>query len=287
MPGRDSQGWPGLVFLSSYAFLTDQEREQLHFQPYRILIQRSIPAHETAHQWWGDLIGWSSYRDQWFSEGLASYSALMMLEERNPAGFSQVMEKYRSDLLEKNKDGVSAEDAGPVTLGTRTSSRSRLRKDTKAISYGRGTWLFHMLRTMLNDASRSGTGRQPATVDGANEPFIRALRRLRQRYEGKTISTQELINVFAEDLPPSLRFEGKNSLDWFLNSWINGTALPRLDLKNVKFAPKGTASIVTGNDASNSTRLRNFSRPFPSTGSVVENSRFFSAEYLRMEKNRL
>ncbi len=245
MPGRDSQGWPGLVFLSSYAFLTDQEREQLHFQPYRILIQRSIPAHETAHQWWGDLIGWSSYRDQWFSEGLASYSALMMLEERNPAGFSQVMEKYRSDLLEKNKDGVSAEDAGPVTLGTRLLS-SRLPEGYEAISYGRGTWLFHMLRTMLNDASRSGTGRQPATVDGANEPFIRALRRLRQRYEGKTISTQELINVFAEDLPPSLRFEGKNSLDWFLNSWINGTALPRLDLKNVKFAPKGTASIVTG-----------------------------------------
>ena len=245
MPGRDSQGWPGLIFLSSYAFLTDPEREELHFQPYRVLIQRSIPAHETAHQWWGDLIGWSSYRDQWFSEGLASYSALMMLEEKNPAGFNQVMEKYRSDLLEKNKDGISAEDAGPVTLGTRLLS-SRLPEGYEAISYGRGTWLFHMLRGMLNDASRSDMGHPTANVDGANEPFIRALRRLRQRYEGKTISTQELVNVFAEDLPPALRFEGKNSLDWFLDSWINGTALPRLELKNVKFAPKATGSIVTG-----------------------------------------
>ncbi len=28
LPGRESQGWPGLIFLSSYAFLTQQERQQ-------------------------------------------------------------------------------------------------------------------------------------------------------------------------------------------------------------------------------------------------------------------
>src|SRR6202021_2135731 len=38
MPGRDSQGWPGLVFLSSYAFLDREQREQLHYEPYRILL---------------------------------------------------------------------------------------------------------------------------------------------------------------------------------------------------------------------------------------------------------
>jgi hypothetical protein len=30
LPGRESQGWPGLIFLSSYAFLTREEREELH-----------------------------------------------------------------------------------------------------------------------------------------------------------------------------------------------------------------------------------------------------------------
>ncbi len=88
MPGRDSQGWPGLVFLSSYAFLDQEQREQLHFEPYRILLQQSIPAHEAAHQWWGDLVSWSSYRDQWFSEGLANYCALMMLQEKRSRGLS-------------------------------------------------------------------------------------------------------------------------------------------------------------------------------------------------------
>ena len=245
MPGRDSQGWPGLVFLSSYAFLDHQQREQLHFEPSRILLQENIPAHEAAHQWWGDLIPWSSYRDQWYSEGLANYCALMMLQEKNPAGFRDIMEQYRKDLLEKNKDGVSLLDAGPVTLGMRLLS-SRFPDGYEAISYGRGTWLFHMLRTMLRDAAAQETGRKGRGGSGVDEPFVRALRRLRQRYEGKSVSTRELMEVFAEDLPPALRFEGKNSLDWFLDSWVNGTALPRLELKAVKFTPKGTGLIVSG-----------------------------------------
>lgn len=242
MPGRDSQGWPGLVFLSSYAFLDEQEREQLQYEPFRILLQQSIPAHETAHQWWGDLISWSSYRDQWFSEGLANYCALMMLQERDPAGFRVVMEKYRQDLITKNKDGMSPMEAGPVTLGMRLLS-SRFPEGYEAILYGRGTWLFHMLRTMMKDAAMQGGGRAPSSMD---EPFVRALRKVRERYEGKSISTKELIDVFAEELPPSLRYEGKQSLDWFLEGWINGTSLPRLELKAVKFTLKGSGSVVSG-----------------------------------------
>jgi hypothetical protein len=244
MPGEGSQGWPGLVFLSSYAFLDQQEREQLHLQPSQILLQQMTPAHETAHQWWGDLISWSSYRDQWFSEGLANYSALMMLQEKNPGGFRQVMERYRLDLVQKNKDGVAPKDAGPVTLGVRLLS-SRFPEGYEAISYGRGTWLFHMLRTMLKDASAQQGAPKGADV-GMDEPFVRVLRKIRRRYEGKSISTNELLDAFAEDLPPALRYEGRISLDWFLNGWVNGTSLPRLELKAVKFTPKGAESIVSG-----------------------------------------
>jgi hypothetical protein len=245
MPGRESQGWPGLVFLSSYAFLDQQQREELHYEPDRILLQQALPAHETAHQWWGDLIPWNSYRDQWFSEGLANYSALMMLQDKNPVGFRQVMERYRRDLIEKNKDGMSPMEAGPVTLGVRLLS-SRFPEGYEAISYGRATWLFHMLRTMLKDAAVQdgrGKGMSGGSVD---EPFVVALRKIRQRYEGKSISTRQLLDVFAEDLPPGLRYEGKSSLDWFMDGWVNGTSLPKLELKAVKFAPRGSASMVSG-----------------------------------------
>ena len=242
MPGRESQGWPGLVFLSSYAFLDRQGREQLHYPPPRMLLVESVPAHETAHQWWGNLIAWASYRDQWYSEGLANYCALMMLQARNPEGFRQVMNLYRRELVEKNNDGIAPMDAGPVTLGTRLLS-SRFPGGYDAISYGRGAWLFHMLRTMLNDAAQQ---EKKSGGTGADEPFVRSLRKVRQRYEGRMISTREMLDVFAEDLPPALRYEGKKSLDWFLDGWINGTSLPSLELKGVKFTPKGSGSMVSG-----------------------------------------
>jgi hypothetical protein len=244
LPGHESQGWPGLIFLSSYAFLNQAERQDLHMNASSALIDQLIAPHETAHQWWGDLITWSSYRDQWFSEGLANYSALMMLQEKDPAGFRVVMEKYRKDLTDKNKDGNYPKDAGPVTLGSRLFS-SHSPEGYEAINYGRGTWLFHMLRSMLQDAATEA-GKKDPNRRVVEEPFVRSLRKVRERYEGKTISTRELLAVFAEDLPPSLRYEGKASLDWFLEGWVNGTSLPKLELQSVKFVPKANAMIVTG-----------------------------------------
>ncbi len=244
LPGRESQGWPGLVFLSSYAFLNYEERQDLHMNAVRALMVQQIPAHETAHQWWGNLVTWKTYRDQWFSEGLANYCALMILQEKDPAGFREIMEKYRRDLVEKDKDGNEARDAGPVTLGTRLLS-SRFPQGYEAISYGRGTWLFHMLRSMMEDAAEENGG-SVSSHGGSEEPFVRSLRKLRERYEGQAITTRELLNVFAEDLPPSLRYEGKASLGWFLESWVNGTALPALELQGVKFAPRANGVMVSG-----------------------------------------
>lgn len=248
LPGRESQGWPGLVFLSSYAFLTPEERKELHMSAADTLLGPLIPAHEAAHQWWGDLILWSTYRDQWFSEGLANYCALMMLQEKNPAAFRLIMEKYREDLTkelnDKTADGNFPKDAGPVTLGTRLLS-SHFPEGYEAISYGRGTWLFHMLRSMLKDAAEEAGKKEPSRAV-AEEPFVRSLRKLRERYEGKAISTRELLDVFAEDLPPSLRYEGKPSLAWFLDGWVNGISLPKLELHGLKFATKANATVVTG-----------------------------------------
>jgi hypothetical protein len=153
-----------------------------------------------------------------------------------------VMDKYRRDLVEENKDGMAPKDAGPVTLGFRLLS-SRSPEGYEAISYGRGTWLFHMLRTMLKDAAAQ---QGQKSIGSADEPFVRALRKIRNKYEGKTITTRELLDGFAEELPPALRFEGKNSLDWFLEGWVNGMSLPRLELTGVKMTPKGAGFTVSG-----------------------------------------
>lgn len=238
-PGRISQGWPGLIFLSTYAFLNSEEREHLEADKAYRLIQEQNVAHETAHQWWGDLVTWNGYRDQWIMEALANYSALMLLETRDPAGFRLVMQKYRDELLNKTHDGVPLMNAGPVTFGLRLSS-SRYPDAYEAISYGRGTWLLHMLRMMLRDSERKTAARN------SDEPFIRVLRKLRTDYEGKSLTTAQLIAAFEAELPHSLWYEGRKSLDWFDEGWVNGSAVPEFELRDLKFTDKPAAVLVTG-----------------------------------------
>jgi peptidase M1-like protein len=246
MPGDVSQGWPGLIFLSSFSFLTPKEKSDLHMTPVEKTLSNNVIAHETAHQWWGDLVTWSGYRDQWIVEALANYSSLMLLESEDPAAFHAAMQRYRDDLLAKNKAGEPLMDAGPVTLGARLSS-SHFPGGYEVISYGRGTWLFHMLRCMMRDAEAK-TGRASARSQsaGADEPFVRALRRLRERYEGKAISTHELLRVFEDELPRPLWYEGKRSLDWFYLGWLQGRAIPRLELRGMKYIDKGGSTAVSG-----------------------------------------
>jgi aminopeptidase N len=39
-------------------------------------------AHEAAHQWWGQAVGWKNYHEQWLSEGFAQYFAALYAEHR-------------------------------------------------------------------------------------------------------------------------------------------------------------------------------------------------------------
>jgi hypothetical protein len=263
MPGNLSQGWPGLVFLSSFAFLSPGEQSDLHLDPMTRELNDLVLVHETAHQWWGDLVLWKSYRDQWIAEGLANYSALLLLEQKNPVQFRKILEKYRRDLLSKNNDGEWLRQAGPVTLGVRLNS-SHFPGGYEAISYERGTWLFHMLRCMFRDAqlresalpestsheSTPGDSKPPsrsrrARLD-ADEPFFRVLRKIRERYAGKRISTEELVQVFEEELPRPLWYEHRHKLDWFLEGWIEGTAIPQLAAHDIRITEKAGVTTITG-----------------------------------------
>ena len=245
MPGSLSQGWPGMVFLASAAFLNPQEQKDLHLDPITRQLNAQVVAHESAHQWWGDLVTWKSYRDQWLSEGLANYAALLLLERKNPPQFRAVMEKYRKDLLSKNKDkdDESLRDAGPVTFGQRLIS-SHFPSGYETITYERGTWLFHMLRCMLRDSEMAAHfHKAPANAD---EPFFRALRKARDRFAGKAMSTRDLLQVFEEELPRPLWYNNHHNLGWFEESWINGTAIPELATRDIRIIARPGANTVTG-----------------------------------------
>ena len=74
--------YPCLLYTSSFAFLSPQEQNDLRLDPVTRELDTQVLVHETAHQWWGDLVLWKSYRDQWFAEGLANYASLLLLEQQ-------------------------------------------------------------------------------------------------------------------------------------------------------------------------------------------------------------
>ncbi len=245
MPGPVSQGWPGLIYLSSFSFLSSDQRAGLRLSPVEQTLISGVISHETAHQWWGDLVTWSGYRDQWIMEALANYSSLLLLESQNPAEFRAVMEKYRLDLLKENDQGERFMDAGPVTLGARLTS-SKFPGGYETIAYERGTWLFHMLRTMMRDTAKKNNVRRLSREDSGDNSFLQSLLAIREQYQTKPVTTSDLIRVFAEHLPPSAGHEGEKSLDWFFEGWVNGTAIPELELHNLKFRDEDNSTVITG-----------------------------------------
>ena len=241
-PGPSSQGWPGLIYLTSYSFLTPEQRANLGMNEFvKVFFGELVLRHEVAHMWWGHEVFWDTYRDQWLSEALANYSALLMMQESQPENFRILMEGYRSQLLSK-REGRDLYEAGPVTLGLRLDS-AKFPDAYDAIAYGRGTWLIHMLRCMLEDGARSSKGKTKISGD---DLFIQVLRTVLQRHRDTGINGDDLRRAFEEVWPESLRFEGRKSLDWFFDGWVNGTAIPALELGGVKFSKQNTEEFVSG-----------------------------------------
>jgi len=240
-PSAESQGWPGLIFLSSYAYLPPEQLRNMNLSEADAIIYSEVMMpHELTHQWYGDQVSWASYHEQWLLEGLANYCSLLLLERSQPADVQLTLENYRQILGSRSREGRRLVEAGPVTLGSRLSS-SHFPGGYDIITYGRGTWLMHMLRWMLRDASRT-----PANPNGDDTVFLALLRNLVVRYQQKEITNSDFEQAVEEVLPRSLWFENRKSLDWFFDGWVNGTAFPQLELSGAKFAHTAHGTSVSG-----------------------------------------
>ena len=177
---------------------------------------------------------WVSYRDEWIVEALANYCALIMLEKNHPGDMKTALNYYRGELLRETKNGIVA-DAGAVTLGRRLAS-SKFPDAYERVLYGRGTWLVHMLRTMLLEAGNEET----------DALFFSALKGLLARAPNHKVSTRDLQRAFEQIMPDALKYEGRKSLDWFFDSWVNGDSIPQFSLQNVRMAAAAGKVKITG-----------------------------------------
>ena len=222
IPGTFGQGFPGLIYLSTRAYLKDlpgprgpaAETQDLYFEDL-------LEAHEVAHQWWGNRVTASFYRDGWLMEALANVSALMYIEKRKgPHSAELLLDSYRSELLAKNQGGQTAEAAGPIVFGVRLEN-SETPAAYRTITYGKGTWIIQMLRRRMGD-----------------ERFLAMLSETMKRYDHREITTEAFRDLAAQFMPPHAE---DPKLESFFDQWVYGTGIPNLKLT---YSVKGKAPAL-------------------------------------------
>lgn len=220
IPGSFGQGWPGLLYLSTFSFLpaAAQQRAGVSVTSQELFTEL-VPFHEVAHQWWGNVVGWESYRDQWIDEGIANYLALLFVDSQRNANHSLRvwLARYRQHLLEKMPDSdVPGSEVGALDIGNRLSS-SKSPRGFEQVVYSKGTWVVHMLREML---------RQPNSKE-PDARFTALLHTLATKYAYRALSTTDLQREVEAVMTPSMDLEGGRSMEWFFEEWVRGAGVPR------------------------------------------------------------
>lgn len=144
------QSWPTLVYLPIISFFDSTQRWRLFGMQSSLteFIQEVIP-HEVAHQWWGHIIGWASYHDQWLSEGFSDFSASLYLQAtEKPDRYLTFWKRCQEKILTKNEFGKRANDAGPLWMGLRLNTFKTPHAYNQLV-YPKGGYVLHMLRWLM------------------------------------------------------------------------------------------------------------------------------------------
>lgn len=219
-PGGAGQGWPGLIYLPTFSFLSPEGQRNVGLMPNaQQHFTDVVPYHELAHQWWGNLVSWDNYRDQWISEGLANYIALLFVESRKPSDhdLETWLDRYRKDLLARVQGTEARVDqVGPLALGYRLRS-SVDPNGYEEVIYPKSTWVFHMLREMMRDPK----------APNPDAKFSAMLLSLVEAHHNAALSTADLQHAVERVMTPSMDLESDRSMSWFFDEWVRSTGIPR------------------------------------------------------------
>jgi hypothetical protein len=209
------QSWPMLVYLPICAFLDSTQQHAMGVHP-EDMYWKVVTPHEVAHQWWGQTVGFRSYRDQWMSEGFADASASIFLQATRPKpdDFREFWKEARRDLTEKNAEGFRPIDVGPVTMGYRLSTDKTGWGVTRDLIYPKGAYILHMIRLMMW-STRDGDAR-----------FISTMHDFVDTYRLKAATTEDFKAIVEKHMSPQMDLDGDRRMDWFFNEYVYGTALP-------------------------------------------------------------
>jgi Peptidase family M1 domain len=229
------QSWPQLVWIPLCYFFDDSVRHQLGLDWRDRGYWRAVVSHEVAHQWWGDTVGFSSYRDQWMSEGFANFSAALYLQavySKEPQRYFDFWKDERELLVERNKEGFRPIDAGALTLGYRLNT-SRTGNIYNSLIYAKGAYVLHMIRMMMWDRK------------AGDQNFKAMMQDFVKTYTNTPATTEDFKAMVEKHMTPDMDLDGNHRLDWFFNQYVYGTALPAYNLES-SFDKDANGDVLLG-----------------------------------------
>jgi aminopeptidase N len=154
------------------------------------------------------------------SEGFSDMSASLFLQmiEKNPQKFIDFWNDERRLLLDRNKEGFRAIDAGPLTMGYRLSNSRSGFDITRRLIYPKGAYILHMVRMMMYDR-RTG-----------DQLFKETMQDFVKTYANRAATTEDFKAILEKHMTPEMDLDGNHRMDWFFNEYVYGTALPSYKL---------------------------------------------------------
>jgi hypothetical protein len=224
------QGFPSMLMLPP----AQRENKYTH----------AFIAHETAHQWWGNIVAWRSYRDQWLSEGFAEYSGLLYAGKRDregPKAAADLIRELRESLRNPPRTALGVgsgrlNDVGPIILGLRLNTSKSLGA-YQALIYNKGALVLRMLHFLMS---------HPSTYD--DTAFLAMMKDFVERHRNGTASTEDFRAVANEHFPrtPTAQKFGLRDLNWFFRQWVYSTELPAYELEYTLAAQPDGSVLASG-----------------------------------------
>jgi hypothetical protein len=235
--GNFGQAWPTLVFLPLVSYLDSTQRYMLMGRISRGMNEfvDEVNPHEVSHQWWGHIVGWSSYHDQWLSEGFAFFSAGLYLKatEQKPDKYWNYWKNAQQYLVEKNQFGLRANDVAPVWMGYR-STFHKFPDAPQALIYRKGGYVLHMLHQMMYDRQNG------------DKAFIEMMQDFVKTYYNRNASTEAFKKIVDKHMiPQKMDLTSNKTMDWFFLQWVYGTEIPRYRLDYTLTPQDGGKCLLT------------------------------------------
>jgi len=172
--------------------------------------------HELAHQWWGGIISWDTYKDIWITEGFAQFSLLYFLEKHlSEKKFNRILKRMKKSIYKNN-------DSGPVSYGKRIISINNDYEAYQSIVYNKAAFVLFMLKEMIGE-----------------KDFLKRIKNILKYFKYRSITTSDFVNQFAK--------KNTNILNFFAQ-WINKRKIPTIKY-HVKIKNRQAQLSVTQMDS--------------------------------------